>query len=764
MPQDRFFIAPYDANSGLQLNVRPWLIPDQAFSALNNAYVFRGRVRKRFGSKWLGDDKLGTRLRIQVGVTAGGSLAGNVRTINADAGMPTAIGQAFSVEDIFFTVFNSAAGPQQMKRSDGSAATATYNLTNSAFNITATGAPDGTPVYFYPAFPVMGLLNMEDAAINNEFIIGFDTRYAYRYNSGWERLNGEATAGAAVWTGSNSQFFWGDTWTGTNASDRVFFVTNFNENEPNFIRQFTRTTNQWNNFRPAISATEFLNAARLVVVFKNRLLFLNTWEGVGSPGSNYPNRCRYSQVGSPLAVDAFRQDIAGKGNGIDAPTTESIITAEFVKDRLIVYFERSSWELVYTGNQAYPFVWQKINTELGAESTFSIIPFDNVAIGVGNVGIHACNGANVERIDEKIPDTVFEIHNADAGVNRVYGIRDYFVEMLYWTFPAVDADADFPYPNRVLVFNYRTGTWAFNDDSITVFGYLNQPPSIGITWDSELITWDDPVAWDGGSLQVQFRQVVAGNQEGYTFIIDPDETVNAAVIQITNITMLLPNNILTITAIDHNLRDGDFVYITDVTGTGNLTLVNNKIYRVYALNPEDPNKFNIIFSDGINIISGTYNGAGVFARVSQISIKTKEFNFYEKQGRNVSVSRVDFMVDTTASLAQSQLDVNFFVSTSVRPLLQDGLSNNTIMGTGTLDTFPYPTVPFEQDTTRVVHPVYFWADGEFVQLELTMNEVQMTKVVTVTDGGITSYTGPTFVDFQLHFMCIHALPTSMRFQ
>ena len=116
-------------------------------------------------------------------------------------------------------------------------------------------------------------------------------------------------------------------------------------------------------------------------------------------------------VGSPLDSSAWRQDLAGSGNALDASTTEAIITVEFVKDRLIVFFERSTWELVYTGNQAYPFNWQQINTELGAESTFSIVPFDKICIGVGNVGIHACNGANVERIDEKIPDTVFDIHN-----------------------------------------------------------------------------------------------------------------------------------------------------------------------------------------------------------------------------------------------------------------------------------------------------------------------------------------------------------------
>lgn len=765
MPIDRFLIAPYDENSGLQSDVRPWLIPDQAFSELDNAYVFRGRVRKRFGSRWIGDDKLGTRLRIQVGVIAAGALAGNVRVINADAGMPTAVGQAFSVGNIFFTVFNPAAGPQQMKRSDGSAAAATYDLTTSAFNITGTGAPNGTPVYFYPGFPVMGLLNAEANNINDEFIVGFDTRYAYRYVSGWTRLNLEAVAGAAVWTGNNSQFFWGTTWVSTNASDKLFFVTNFNENEPNFLRYLTTATLTWNNFRPQIDAVpNFLNAARLVVVFKNRLIFLNTWEGPAAPlpGTNYPNRARYSQIGSPLDVNAFRQDIPGRGNAIDAPTTEAIITAEFIKDRLIVYFERSTWELVYTGNQAYPFTWQQINTELGVESTFSIVPFDKVAIGVGNVGIHACNGGNVERIDNKIPDTVFAIHNADQGVQRVYGIRDYFVEMIYWTFPSVETNTTFPYPNRVLVYNYKTGTWAFNDDSITVFGYINQPNNNSILWDSTTVGWDDVVGWSSGSLQVQFRQVIAGNQEGYTFICDSDETTNAEVIQITDITMLAPNNIITITAIDHNMHAGDFVYITGVTGTGNLTLLNNKIFKVYDLNPVNPNGFNIVYQDNVGtIITGTYNGAGVFARVSQISITTKEFNFYAKQGRNVSVNKVDFMVTTTALEAQCQLDVNYFVSTSVDPLLQNSIGNNTNTGIGTLDTFPYTTIPFEANSIRVIHPVYIYANGEFIQLELTMNEAQMTKVIST---GVGEFTGPTFEDFELHFMCFYAQPASYRFQ
>jgi hypothetical protein len=35
----------------LELDIKPFMIPDNAFAQLDNAYVFRGKVRKRFGSR-----------------------------------------------------------------------------------------------------------------------------------------------------------------------------------------------------------------------------------------------------------------------------------------------------------------------------------------------------------------------------------------------------------------------------------------------------------------------------------------------------------------------------------------------------------------------------------------------------------------------------------------------------------------------------------------------------------------------------------------
>jgi hypothetical protein len=738
---DRFLIGYTSGDSSLQTDLKPYAIADEAFAELDNAYVFRGRVRKRFGSRWLANSQLLSRFRIQVGTI-------DTPTVIPGAVVIGRIGQMFSAGDQLFTVYQTGTPAAMLHTGVG---TGTYNTTTGAFVLSGTGLGGTTPIYYYPSLPVMGLLTYEQGTIGQDMIIGFDTQFSYQYTTGWQRITGEVTPGASIWTGNNSQFFWGTTWTGANAFNKIFFVTNFNQTEPNFMRFYDGTN--WDNFEPQIDATpNFLISARIIVPFKNRLVVFNTWEGPNTGGANnYQNRCRYSQVGSPLASDAWRQDIPGKGNAIDCPTTEAIVTVEFVKDRLIVFFDSSTWELVYTGNQAYPFIWQQINTELGAESTFSIVPFDKVCIGVGNLGIHACNGSNVERIDSKIPDAVFDIHNVDQGVFRVYGIRDYFVEMVYWTFPDDQTSSAQPYPNRVLVYNYKTGSWAFNDDSITAFGYYQ--PQDSVTWDSLTVTWDDDISWNSGELQSRFRSVIAGNQEGYTFIIEPGLTTNASVLQITNITNVL--NTITVTIIDHNLRLEDYVYISGVTGSGNITLLNNMIFQV--INPITPNTFTFIYQDDAsNIISGTYSGGGVISRVSNINVTTKEYNFYAKQGRNAYIPKVDFLVDSTAD---GQIQVDFYVSSALTPLLQDSAGTRTLVGTGTLDTFPYTAangtaspIPFEETAQRLWHPVFFQADGEFIQLQLTMNDEQMRNV-NVRDSG-----------FQLHAVCIYAQPTSSRFQ
>ena len=833
---DRFMIAPI--NSGQRSDLRPWLIPDDAFQILYNAYVFRGRVRKRFGSYLMNQSvaanvaQLYSRLAIQLPSTDGsGDATGNV------PGIVYAPGQLFAIANQIYTVQTTGTPVTMLNTGAG---TGTYDTSSGAYVF--SGATATSPIYFYPATPVMGFILYEDDMLNNEPVFAFDAQFAYQFTGGfWVRLSSESLAGAATWTGNDSQFFWGYTWRGAFNSEYYLFVVNFNYvTASSAAFDYARYWDgaQWNFYYPILNGAFRLITARIVLPFKDRLIFLNTVENnegvnvgttnsstgnfsgtvsgytytpgqqflvgttvysiisdtagaqamgvtviyntanpnsptpptatfnvstgaiaitghnnnpnavvyflpnstptIGSGGTQfqYVNRCRYSWNGNPISANAFVDTIGGGGNYADAPTKEQIVSAEFLKDRLIVYFERSTWELVYTGNEILPFRWQQINTELGAEATFSTVPFDKIIVGVGNVGIHACNGSNVERIDNDIPDDVFNIENNNNGVYRVYGIRDYKVELVYWTFPD-DSNAT-EYPNRVLVYNYKTGSWAFNIDSITAFGYYQSQPST--VWLNNFTTWEEnEEEWNSGEIESHFRQIIGGNQEGFIFIIDPDISRNAPALQITDIAVFSGDLVL-FTVINHNLVSLEYIALENIQGTitapGGL---NDTIYPVYLPFTADS------FLVQIPGLTGDYNGGGTVARVSNLNIYTKQYNFYVQDGRNAYINKVDFYVDNETD---GQVTVDYLVSSAVDPLTDEGFASGAVTGTGALDLSPYALYPFEQGQVRLWHPIYPLAEGECIQLHIYLSEAQIVVPEIA------------WSDFQLHAMTFYASPTS----
>lgn len=729
MPLNRFLIGFTGQESGLQRNVRPWLIADNAFARCNNSYVFRGRVRKRFGSTLMGETQINSRLRINIGTTAAvtGNFAGNV------PGVVFEVGQMFSIGDTIFTV-NQAGSPANMLSTG--AATGTYDTATGAVNITGNNENPNTIVYFYSAQPVMGITQYEQPPINNEPTFAFDTQFAYEFDESMDGLE-RLTGGTDTWTGTDSQFFWTANYQGATPNLNLLWVTNFNA--PDGIRNWdgatwTTPVLQYANNAPGPNN---IITCRIIVQFKNRLLFLNTIESVNGVNTPFVNRCRYSAVGSPLAANAWNQDVPGNGSAVDAPTQEAITTSEFLKDRLIVSFERSTWELVYTGNQIFPFVWQKINTELGAESTFSQVPFDKVVLGIGQVGINACNGANVERIDDKIPDEVWNFHNQNKGVERVAGIRDYFAEMVYWSYPGTSRSNAFPYPNKVLTYNYLTNAWGINDDSFTAFGYYQKGEDTpGVTWGDSTMNWSEAnFVWNSAQNQVRMRTVVAGNQEGWVVIINTDVSRNAPALQITDVVGT------TLTIINHNLSIEDFILLENVNG---ITL-GNDIVAIDQIVDE-----NTIVID--TTVAGVYTGGGTVARVSRIDILTKQYNFFVNQDRNAYIPKVDFLVDRTEA---GLMTVDFFVSTAALDMVGEGTTTGSLLGTSVLETFPYDILlaPLESNQSRLWHPIYLQAEGECIQLRIYMSDEQLTDE---NKGSLE--------DFQLHAMNFFAQPTAARLQ
>ena len=747
MASKAYFIGPYE--SGLVNAVKPWLLPEESFSKLQNAYVWRGRVKKRVGSRpftasgtAVDYEQLLSRLRIAI-EGAGGTTDGFGDATATVPGAVGAVGQIFSIGTAIYTVIT--AGVAQPMLETVATATATFDTTNGTYVF--AGAPINTQIYWYPAEPVMGIMNYEDPAINDEPAIAFDKQFAYhRSGIGWDRLG--IAAGAAIWTGSNSQFFSGTNYRGTLNDDYCLFVVN--NNQPDQIKFWNGVAASWTTIAPhtrdnAVSPNYILHSARLIVSFKDRLIALNTLEQVGAalPARNFSNRARWCQNGDPVpgtpaspdCVDAWYDNVPGKGGWIEAPTRQAIITAKILKDRLIVYFERSTWELVYTGNQVLPFVWQTIDDELGAESTFSSVLLDNAVLGVGETGIHQCDGLRVTRIDDNIPQEVFQIHNGNSGVERVAGIRDYLNELVYWSFPNMDDDP--VYPTRMLVYNYKNKSWAFNDDSITAFGYHQIEDDL--TWGACSYTWEEfNRLWRSGLNQSNTKNVIAGNQEGFTFIMDSTKNDNAVSLQITNISIAaLPA--ITLTIIDHNLKQNEFVNIQFVQGTTNI----DGIFQVISAPTTDTIT---IDQDGVNVPVGAYTGGGVVSRVSKIDIRTKQFNFYQDAQR-VSINKVDFDVDRSDS---GNIRVGFYSSTSTTDIAQRALDNNTSLGTYTLDTFPYALYPQEDNQNRLIRPVYIQAEGDCLQLQLTWTDEQMLDIANMRST------------FELNSMTFYATPTGSR--
>jgi len=822
MAFDRFLIAPL--NEGLQLDVKPWLIADSAYEELTNAYMFRGRLKKRFGSGYTGTSlapglaQLSSRIRLQVQTTDGsgdrtdtvpGAIfkIGQAFSVGAEmftvvtAGVaqpmlktlpfisttdstgaltinisslwsgPYSIGQVFIVGTETFTIsalglaaltasgtgsgtFNTATGALVISSPLNPStsvyfetnSTGTYSTTNGAYVF--SGAEATTAIYFYPGESVMGLTQWGiDTAINNKPAYAWDTQFAYVF-SGAAWLSAEMPV-VTTWHSTNSQFFWTCNW---NAFDQVsgarqqnLFVTNYRytaipalTDDP--IRYYNGTA--WTDFYPyfaplgGLHTGPYVSTAKLIVSFKGHMGLLAPVETNAAGTVNTPrvNRFRYSHKNDVFADNAWYESdttdgtLYGDGGGfVDAATDEEIVSAEFIKDRLIVFFERSTWELAYTDNDLMPFLWQKLNTELGCEAEFSSVPFDQFILSVGQTGVHACNGSNVERIDTKIPDEVFKVKNETDGTKRVHGIRDYFTEMVYWCFPSTLQKNDRPYPLRVLVYNYKNHSWAFNTDCITCFGYFEQ--QTGLTWAAAKNAWSTyNVSWDSGTIQPRFRQIIAGNQQGYVFMVLPGRSQNEAVMQITDIalTTIGTDTLVTCTIIDHGLMstipgnaETDYIYIDSIQDTGIIgSTLNGKIQSITVTSKDT---FEFIVDEVI--ITGTYRGGGTVGRVSNINIRSRQWNPYVDKGRNVFLGRVDFAVTKTSN---GQITVDYSPSSASNiSLIDDGTVTGAILGTNILETSPYPGNNIEAQSTRLWHPVYFQGDGECIQLFFYYSDEQI---------------------------------------
>lgn len=598
------------------------------------------------------------------------------------------------------------------------------------------------------------------------------------------------------------------------------------------IRYYGTLTNGtgWANYNPPVDLVNALAGCLLIFPYRGYLVFLNTTEGNETGTFNYGNRARWTQIGTPyysgpvpgtpnpqgIQIDAVRDDLFGKGGANDAPTQEVIIGAYFIRDILIVRFERSTWRLRFVNNAQNPFVWERINVELGSSATFSSIVFDKGGMDIGERGITIADANDVTRIDPKIPDTVFEIRIQNQGMQRVYGIRTFRTKLNYWTFPS---EADNPrgiFPDNVLVLNNETQTWAMFDDCFTCFGYFYAFDDA--TWADLTKSWSSygDITWGGGNIQAGYENIIAGNQQGFVLNLDSElDTKNEGAygqngpsLMISAITSADP---AVFTSPDNNLPDGSWINLSGIAGItdeSGVTL-NGRSFKVvnsggpsvepnnfmlqefspYDAGPAIGSQFNftlatplipifpgsvyitvgdLTFTDNdlngilkatgslstgiinyqtgalvlffipvlttpaevyIRLVSvnpnqgfsmvattGTYTGGGYIAKISNVDIQTKYFNFLSEDQR-ARISRIDFYVNTTTN---GEFTANVLADSS-NQIVNTPLSDNPRSNIVRTSLNPYQFGVGEQTIFRL----YANATAQTIQIQLTLSDQQM---------------------------------------
>lgn len=763
--------------TGLVQSREEMILPNDAYPVLENAFVWRERIKRKQGYQQLGRlrrdvNNGGAAPTLSQTTTAGSQTIINDvfadASINLRASEPNAEIELPSngVRSILFNVnggvatWTDAVTPGILTPLSGISAPGTINYVTgqAVLNFTAPtagGQPIQTDFNYFPNLPVMGIRTRDLSPLNNEMTVFFDTKYAYNFSaSGFvEFIPGTTWSSALV--GANSNFFWSTNYWISSNNIKIFWVTNDSGTSGDPIRYTNGTGNgsgAWIDFAPRIEKLtdgppptyNYLQQCLVLLPFRGRLVAFNTLEGVNlATSTSYSNRIRWAAIGNPFTdvspivtkvnPDAWRDDIRGQGGFLDIPTNEDIITVGFVRDNLVIYCENSTWQLRYTGRSIAPFQIEKVNTELGAGSTFSAVQFDTSLVGIGDKGIVSCDSFQSNLIDIKIPDLVMnQINNNNFGQKRVHGIRDFFQRLAYWTYP--DSSSQGTFPDKRLVYNYENDSWAIFTDSLTTLGTFQ--PTSGRTWanptggiPSTKLQWQE-ANFPWVSQPSAILSIVGGNQQGYVEYLD-EQTTNDASLTITAIT----GNTTTptqITSPDHNLQTGSVIKISDIpAGTPFASTLNDNIFGV-IVNTKDTlllmkyNPSTEKFSDPELDPPATYVGGGQIAVRDNFRIVSKKFNFLE-EGQNIQIGYIDLLMPTSVNGA---ITLNVYVDYDDNSTVNT-LPENTDPDTGQPDTFFNATISTAShsggvsDSSKTNQRVFCSVRGNYLTLEYTLSNEQM---------------------------------------
>lgn len=558
----------------------------------------------------------------------------------------------------------------------------------------------------------------------------------------------------------------------------------------------------------------YLVGARMIVPYKDRLIFLgvvvqSTGATAGTIAGTYylQDTIVFSQNGTPYytcsftgsvtsgttvfypiltpvvqtttqsaTANAYFVDVTGYGGFLTAGFSQPITTVGQNQDVLLVGFTNRQTKILYTGNDLLPFNFYIINSELGATATFGSIVMDRGVITVGDRGFVITDQQSTSRIDLEIPDYIFEFDLLNNGTQRITAQRDFVNEWIYFSYPYnSEEDADVPFPNQTLFYNYRDESWAIFNESYTTYGPFRR--QTGFTWQTvgsifpSWNAWDKP--WNASSSSLLEPEVAAGNQQGFV-VVRGDATIGEA----PSLYILAVNTTtLTVTSPNHGLNSGDFVYFLNALGMTNFNsspTASPPAYIIFQVTVIDVNNFTIVPDPSIEpplVISGTYAGNGTITRLYVPQIQSKQFPTAWGAGRKTRIGVQQYLLTTTS---KAQITLLIFLSQNANtPFNNPEFPNNVVLvpGPSENNTLIYSTVLYTcQESTNlgltpaninlqqlVPSQAQTWHRqntsliGDTVQVAFTLNNEQMY------DSTLTNQVS----EIELHGMIIDVSPSQM---
>ena len=369
--------------------------------------------------------------------------------------------------------------------------------------------PDGNPI--------MGIMQWDNEDTGATSLVVATTVNLYLYDPGTGNYN--AVASPPTFTGNISNFFNWTNWQASPGATSYLWMVN----NKDAVTNFDGTTAD----QPTITidgTPTTITTALDVKVYKQRLLLIRP---TLSAGGIQNQSIYWSQQQNPVN---WRVDIAGQGGFLAAPTGDSILSAEFIRDVLVVFFTNSTWIFRYTGNDTAPFRWDKVNNSKSTNAPYGSIDYDQRCTSIGSTGFIACDGVNVQRYD--IP--IIDYYNTNFSIQfyaQAFGQRYDNIDqgwMLYVSsntpFPNVGGVA--PGSDSALIYNFVENSFATYTFKIplTCMGlFFNQG---SVTWSSLKQSWEDTdMSWNSYTTQFGSPILLAGDTTGHVWYMDDNTQI-----------------------------------------------------------------------------------------------------------------------------------------------------------------------------------------------------------------------------------------------